>query len=32
MVFLIPFLDKIEMDPPAETSVEDTADYHDDNE
>ena len=32
MVVLIPFIDKIEIDPPAETSVEDIADYNDDNE
>jgi hypothetical protein len=32
MVVLIPFLDKLEIIPPDEPSVEDTADYLEDNE
>ena len=31
-IFLIPFLDKLEIIPPDEPSVEDTADYLEDNE
>ena len=32
MIFLIPFLDKLEIIPPAEPTLEDTNDYFDDKE